>query len=279
MALGAATLVQPSSAGGSSRSPSHGRFMLALRPAWASCMPAWAPCAWRKSTMRASGAMCSSFQMPRSFGVMRPSGRTAAASVKTRPAPPTARLPRWTRCQSLANPSWLEYWHIGETAMRLGKVIARKAIGENRWLMLMRFRCVRFGCSTRAPQFSVTDGSQTVDLAKLRGHVVILNFWATSCFPCIEEMPSLMALQHRMPQIVVAAISSDEDGGVYRQFLADNHVDFMTVRDPSGRIPKIYGTVKIPETYVIDSRGILRRKFVSAQNWTSPEILDYLGKL
>ena len=132
---------------------------------------------------------------------------------------------------------------------------------------------------SRAPQFSVTDGSQTVDLAKLRGHVVILNFWATSCFPCIEEMPSLMALQHRMPQIVVAAISSDEDGGVYRQFLADNHVDFMTVRDPSGRIPKIYGTVKIPETYVIDSRGILRRKFVSAQNWTSPEILDYLGKL
>jgi cytochrome c biogenesis protein CcmG, thiol:disulfide interchange protein DsbE len=132
---------------------------------------------------------------------------------------------------------------------------------------------------SRAPQFNVTDGSQTVDLAKLRGHIVILNFWATSCFPCVEEMPSLMALQHRMPQIVVAAISDDADGGVYRQFLADNHVDFMTVRDPSGRIPKIYGTVKIPETYVIDSRGILRRKFVSAQNWTSPEILDYLGKL
>lgn len=132
---------------------------------------------------------------------------------------------------------------------------------------------------SRAPQFTVADGSQTVDLGRLRGHVVILNFWATWCVPCIEEVPSLVALQHRMPEVAVAAVSSDEDAGVYRQFLADNHVDFVTVRDPSGRIPKLYGTVKIPETYVIDSSGILRRKFVSAQNWTSPEILDYLGKL
>ena len=82
-----------------------------------------------------------------------------------------------------------------------------------------------------------------------------------------------------MPQLAVIAISSDEDEVIYRQFLAGDHVDFLTVRDPSYRIPKLYGTVKIPETYVIDKRGILRRKFVSAQNWTSPEILDYLGKL
>ncbi len=132
---------------------------------------------------------------------------------------------------------------------------------------------------SRAPQFTIADGVQTVNLSQLRGHVVILNFWATWCVPCIEEVPSLVELQRRMPQLTVVAISNDEDPAVYRQFLLDNRVDFLTVRDFSSRVPKLYGTIKIPESYVIDSKGILRRKFVSAQNWTSPEILDYLGKL
>jgi cytochrome c biogenesis protein CcmG, thiol:disulfide interchange protein DsbE len=132
---------------------------------------------------------------------------------------------------------------------------------------------------SRAPQFMVADDVQTANLSQLRGHVVILNFWATWCVPCIEELPSLVELQHRIPQVTVVAISSDEDAAVYRQFLVDNRVDFLTVRDSSDRVPKLYGTIKIPETYVIDREGILRRKFVSAQDWTSPEILDYLAKL
>ena len=130
-----------------------------------------------------------------------------------------------------------------------------------------------------APKFNVSDGSQTVKLEQLRGRVVILNFWATWCVPCIEEVPSLVALQQRMPKIAVVAISSDQDDAAYRQFLALYHVNFLTVRDPSERVPHMYGTVKIPESYVIDQDGVLRRKFVSAQDWTSPEILDYLGRL
>ena len=131
----------------------------------------------------------------------------------------------------------------------------------------------------RAPQFTVSDGTTTVKLANLRGHVVVLNFWATYCIPCIEELPSLEAMQQRMPQVMVVAISGDEDAGLYNQFLVKNHINFITVRDPSNRIPRMYGTIKIPESYVIDRNGVLQRKFVSAQEWTSPEILDYLGKL
>jgi cytochrome c biogenesis protein CcmG, thiol:disulfide interchange protein DsbE len=131
----------------------------------------------------------------------------------------------------------------------------------------------------RASQFSVSDGAQAVDLASLRGRTVVLNFWASWCIPCVDEVPSLVELHHRLPQIIVIAISDDEDASQYNKFLTNYHVDFLTVRDPSGRVRKMYGTIKIPETYVIDSRGVLRRKFVSAQNWTSPEILDYLGKL
>src|SRR5580700_7248640 len=76
-------------------------------------------------TIRASISTCSSFQIPRSWGLMRPIGTTAVASVKTSAAPPTARLPRCTRCQSVANPSVLEYWHIGETTIRLGNRTSR----------------------------------------------------------------------------------------------------------------------------------------------------------
>jgi peroxiredoxin len=133
-----------------------------------------------------------------------------------------------------------------------------------------------------APAFTLTDadsGTRTVTLAQLRGHIVIVNFWATWCVPCLEELPSLIALEHRMPQLTILAISQDEDATAYRAFLTDYHVDLLTLRDPSARIPRLYGTLKIPESYVIDRDGILRRKFVSAQDWTSPEILDYLSKL
>ena len=109
--------------------PFHGDAVLALRPACASWMPGTEPCARMNAVTRASGSMCSSFQMPRSSGEMRPSGSTAVASVKTSAAPPTAREPRWTRCQSSAKPSTLEYWHIGETTIRFFSVMPRSVSG------------------------------------------------------------------------------------------------------------------------------------------------------
>jgi len=130
-----------------------------------------------------------------------------------------------------------------------------------------------------APQFTLADGAQTVSLAQFRGHIVVLHFWASWCAPCVVEMPSLVELQHRLPQLTVLAISQDDDPAAYRQFLLDYRVNLLTLRDPSERIPHLYGTIKIPETYIIDRNGILRRKFVSAQDWASPEVLDYLGKL
>jgi cytochrome c biogenesis protein CcmG/thiol:disulfide interchange protein DsbE len=130
-----------------------------------------------------------------------------------------------------------------------------------------------------APQFVVSDGKNSADLSKLRGHVVVLNLWATWCAPCIEELPSLLEMQRKLPQVQVIAISMDEDGTTYDRFLQKNNVNLLTIRDPSQRVNAMYGTVQIPETYIIDRQGVLRRKFVSAQNWTSPEIIDYLNRL
>lgn len=130
-----------------------------------------------------------------------------------------------------------------------------------------------------APEFSISDGTESLDIAKLQGKVVVLNLWATWCAPCVEELPSLLDLSQRMPSLAVVAVSTDQDPDVYHQFLVKHHVDVTTVRDADQRINALYGTVQIPETYIIDKHGIIRRKFIGAQDWTGSEITSYLSNL
>jgi cytochrome c biogenesis protein CcmG/thiol:disulfide interchange protein DsbE len=130
-----------------------------------------------------------------------------------------------------------------------------------------------------APDFTVSDGSTTIHLASYRGQVVLLNFWATWCAPCIEEMPSLLELHHDQPSLVILAVSADDDPNAYSSFLTRRHVDLITVRDPSESAARLYHSDMWPETYLIDRNGIIRRKFIGPQDWTSPEILTYLKNL
>src|SRR5271165_3347341 len=134
---------------------------------------------------------------------------------------------------------------------------------------------------TPAPDFTVQDSDRTVTLSSFRGHVVVLNFWATYCPPCIEETPSLVQLQKRMKDkgVTVVGVSWDEDSEAYHKFLQDHGIDFVTVRDAAQKSSNLYGTQKIPETYIIDRQGIVRRKFISAVDWSEPEIVDFLSKL
>lgn len=74
----------------------------------------------------------------------------------------------------------------------------------------------------------------------------------------------------------MVAISEDEDEADYRRFIKNYGIGLVTVRDPSQKIKHLYGTVQIPETYIIDRDGIMRRKFVSAVDWNSPEVLQFL---
>ena len=131
----------------------------------------------------------------------------------------------------------------------------------------------------QAPVFALNDGQHAVDLSKMRGRVVVLNFWASWCGPCIEELPSLEQMQQELPQVQVVAVSTDEDGAAYERFVAEHHVSLLTVRDADQRSNAMYGTFRYPETYVIDKTGMIRRKFIGAQQWTSPEIVGYLKKL
>jgi thiol-disulfide isomerase/thioredoxin len=130
-----------------------------------------------------------------------------------------------------------------------------------------------------APDFAVHDAGQTVSLNRYRGKTVVLNFWASWCAPCVEEMPSLIRLQKQMPEIVVLAVDFNDDDSSYRQFVADNHIDLLTIRDASQKSNLAFGTTRPPETYIIDPQGRIRRKFIGAQDWTSPEIKNYLRNL
>lgn len=131
----------------------------------------------------------------------------------------------------------------------------------------------------RAPDFTVSDGSTSIHLASYRGKVVMLNFWASWCGPCVEELPSLLQLHHDDPNLVILAVSVDEDPDAYSHFIASHHVDLITVRDPDEKAADLYHTDMWPETYVIDRKGIIRRKFVGAQDWSDPEIRSYLNSL
>jgi thiol-disulfide isomerase/thioredoxin len=130
-----------------------------------------------------------------------------------------------------------------------------------------------------APDFTVADGNTTVHLANYRGRVVLLNFWATWCPPCIIEMPSLIQLHHDQPGLAILAVSIDEDADAYSSFLLRRHVDLITVRDPGQTASGLYHTELWPETYVIDRQGVIRRKFIGAQDWSSPEVRAYLKSL
>ena len=161
----------------------------------------------------------------------------------------------------------------------------QRALALIGFLALLSTGCYRGSHPPRigsaAPDFTVQDSDRKVTLSDLRGKVVLLNFWASWCPPCIEETPSLIQLQRRMKDkgVVVLAVSVDEDDELYHKFLKDYNMDLLTVRDPQQKANQLYGTVKFPETYVIDRNGNIRRKFISTVDWSDPEIVTFLSKL
>jgi len=134
----------------------------------------------------------------------------------------------------------------------------------------------------KAPDFQITaDNGRALSRSDFGGRLLVLNFWATWCPPCIEEMPSLDQFQRRFAAsgVVVAGVSVDTNERAYREFLRKAGVSFLTARDPEARISSSYGTFKYPETYVIDSRGKVVRKIIGPADWMDAKMVSYIQSL
>ena len=134
----------------------------------------------------------------------------------------------------------------------------------------------------RAPDFSITaDNGRTITRKEFGGKLLVLNFWASYCAPCIEELPSLDQFQRELADqgVVVLGVSIDKDAKAYKRFLDRYKVSFLTARDPDAKINSEYGTYKIPETYLINSDGKVVGKIINATNWVDDRMISYVKSL
>ncbi len=131
-----------------------------------------------------------------------------------------------------------------------------------------------------APGFTIhADNGQAVSLPNFGGKILILNFWASWCPPCVQETPSLSRLtqQYAGKGLVVLGVSVDKDPQAYQNFLKKYQPAFLTARELT--LHEEYGTFMYPETYIIDSNGKVLKKIAEGVDWSDPSITQYISTL
>lgn len=125
------------------------------------------------------------------------------------------------------------------------------------------------------------DGSP-LKLSELKGKVVLLNFWATWCPPCREEVPSMVKLNAKMAgkPFQMVAVSIDEGGKpAVESFLKSTGQSLPAYTDPTTRAAKTYGITGVPESFIIDRNGIIVKKVIGPLEWDSQEVIAFLENL
>jgi peroxiredoxin len=134
-----------------------------------------------------------------------------------------------------------------------------------------------------APGFSlpVLGGQSELSLGSLRGKVVLLNFWATWCKPCEDEMPAMENLYRTLGSgdFVLLAVSVDEDRGAVEEFVRRLGLSFPILLDPQKRTADAYQSYRFPESYLIDREGILVARYIGPREWDAPAYLDRIQRL
>ena len=200
----------------------------------------------------------------------------------TAPSRSYSSMPKAAR-RTWVVPRWLKEAFVAFALIAIAFVAVSKAVQHfggkaNRAAGAMDADQLR---ATAAPSFSLPDrDGKPVDLSAYRGKVVLLNFWATWCPPCRDEEPSLRRLASAMDpgKFQLVAVSVDEDGWpAIDKFFGGNRPPYAVALDQNARISRVYGTTRLPESYLIDSSGTLRLKFIGPRNWTDPAAFTLLA--
>jgi peroxiredoxin len=134
-----------------------------------------------------------------------------------------------------------------------------------------------------APNFSLQgEEGKTYRLKDYRGKVVILNFWATWCPPCREEMPSMERAWKKVKDdndIAILAINVGEDADTIFEFMGHYPVTFPLLMDIDGNVVKQYPVRGLPTTYIIDPAGTVTHRAVGSREWDAPVLLQQLKDL
>jgi peroxiredoxin len=148
------------------------------------------------------------------------------------------------------------------------------------WLQSAKYEPLTVGMA--APDFTLPDmAGKNQRLSDYRGKVVFLNFWATWCPPCREEMPSMERLHQTFKGrgLLVLAVNLQESPNLVRKFARNFGLSFPILLDETGEVSSAYGARAIPVTYLIDTNGSIAARAVGARDWASPAALGLIEKL
>lgn len=130
-----------------------------------------------------------------------------------------------------------------------------------------------------APDFTLVDRQgKTWTLSELKGQVVFVNFWATWCAPCREEMPSMQELHEQLPKdrFKMLAILNNDEPALADSFAAKLGLSMPILDDQANTVGLKYGLTGVPETFIINKKGIIVRKFLGPAQWTAPRYIQML---
>lgn len=140
-----------------------------------------------------------------------------------------------------------------------------------------------------APNFTITTSAgDQISPRNFGGKVLVLNFWASWCPPCVEEEPSLNEFARTLKSsgVVVLGVSVDRNQQGYENFVKRFDISYLVARDPDENLSYRYGTYKLPESYIIDRNGKVVRKFAGlperdgqAISWMDPQLVSYVKSL
>jgi thiol-disulfide isomerase/thioredoxin len=161
------------------------------------------------------------------------------------------------------------------SALRTAAIVAVVVAVAFGYVRLARDKGYALARGSAAPELRLpAHGGGERSLASERGKVVVLNFWATWCPPCVAEMPSLERLHRALgPEgLSVVTVSTDEDEAELGRFLSQRGLTLPVLRDPGGRVAaRAYRTTGYPETFVLDREGRIVEHVVGPAEWDSPE--------